>query len=79
MSFNPDLNKQAQEVMYPRKLNNLSHQKNFFNTTSSLCQLAKHLGIFLKSDLNFSCYIKEKMLKAMKGIGIIKKISKTLS
>ena len=48
ISFNPDLNKQAQEVMYPRKLNNLSHQKNFFNITSSLCQLAKTFRNFFK-------------------------------
>ena len=48
MSFNPNLNKQAQEVMYPRKLNNLSHQKNFFNITSSLCQLAKTFRNFFK-------------------------------
>ena len=31
MSFNPDLNKQAQEVVFSRKLNKSSHPKMFFN------------------------------------------------
>ena len=35
--------------------------------------------MFLDESLNFSYHIKEKMSKAMKGIGIIKKLSKTLS
>ena len=34
--------------------------------------------MFLEDSLNFSYHIKEKMFKAMKGIGIIKKLSKTL-
>ena len=31
MSFNPDLNKQAQEVIFSRKLNESSHPKIIFN------------------------------------------------
>ena len=34
--------------------------------------------MFLDKSLNFSCQIKEKMPKTTKGIGIIKKLSKTL-
>ena len=38
MSFNPDLNNQAQKVIFSRKINNLlSHQKNFFNNTPVVC------------------------------------------
>ena len=29
ISFNPDLNEQAQEVIFSRKLKKLSHQKSF--------------------------------------------------
>ena len=66
MSFNPDLNKQAQEV-------------TFFNNALVVCvNWQKSLGMFLDESLNFSYHIKEKMSKAMKGIGIIKKLSKTL-
>ena len=35
--------------------------------------------MFLDQGLNFSYHIKEKMSKEMKGIGIIKKFSKTLA
>ena len=34
--------------------------------------------MFLDEDLNFSYHIKEKMSKAMRGKGVIKKLSKTL-
>ena len=34
--------------------------------------------MFLDESLNFIYYIKEKMFKAIKGIGIIKKLCKTL-
>ena len=30
--FNPDLSKQAQEVMFSRKTNNISHSTTTFNT-----------------------------------------------
>ena len=38
----------------------------------------KHLGMFLNESLNFSYHTKEKMSTAMKGTGVIKKVSKTL-
>ena len=38
----------------------------------------KHLGIYLDEKLNFSHHIKEKMTKAMKGVGVIKILSKML-
>ena len=42
MSFNPDLNKQAQEVILSRKLNKSSHPKIFLNNAPvGLCQLAQ--------------------------------------
>ena len=38
ISFNPDLNNQAQKVIFSRKINNLlSHQKNLFNNTPVVC------------------------------------------
>ena len=38
----------------------------------------KLLGMHLDGTLNFTLRIKEKMSKALKGIGIIKKLSKSL-
>ena len=79
MSFNPYLRKQAQEVVFSRKVNKSSHPKIFFNNAPVVCaSWQKHLGMFLGKSLNFSYHIKEKMTKAMKGICIIKKLSKTL-
>ena len=80
MSFNYDLNKQDQEVVFSRKLNKSSHPKIFFNNAPVVCvSWQKHLGMFLEEILNFSYHIKEKISKVMKGIGIIKKLSKTLT
>ena len=37
MSFNPDLNKQAQRVIFSWKLNKPSHPKIFFNNAPVFC------------------------------------------
>ena len=37
MSFNLDLNKQAREIVFSRKLNKSSHSKNFFNNAPVVC------------------------------------------
>ena len=79
MSFNPDLNKQAQEVMFSRKMTKPSHPQVFFNDIPvSRVSFQKHLGIYLDEKLNFNHHIKEKMTKAMKGIGVFKRLSKIL-
>ena len=77
MIFNPDLSKQAQEVIFSRKTNKISHPTTTFNTVArTSCQ--KHLGLYLDEKLNFSQHIKIKISKANKGIGIIKRLSHIL-
>ena len=79
MSFSSDLNKQAQEVIFSRKMTKSSHPQVFFNDIPvSRVSFQKHLGIYLDEKLNFNHHIKEKMTKAMKGIGVIKRLSKML-
>ena len=79
MSLNPDLNKQAKEVIFSRKLNKPSHPKIVFNSAPVVwTDWQKHLGMYLDKALNFNLYIKENMSKAMKGIGVIQKLNKTL-
>ena len=79
MSFDPDLNRQAQEVIFSRKLNKPSHPKIVFNSAPVVCtDWQKHLGMYLDKALNFNLHIKEKMSKAMKGIGVIQKLNKIL-
>ena len=79
MSFNPDKSKQAQEVIFSRKTQRVIHPPAIFNNmpvVRSSCQ--KHLGIYLDEKLNFSNHIKEKISKANKDIGIIRKLNNFL-
>ena len=47
MSFNPDLNKKAQKVVFSGKLNKSSHPKIFFNNVPVVhASWQKHLGMF---------------------------------
>ena len=49
-----------------------------FNSASVVCAgRQKHLGMYLDKALSFKFHIKEKMSQAMKGIGVIQKLSKT--
>ena len=74
MSFNPDQNKQPQEVIFSRKIT-----KSYFNNMPIFSvNFQKHLGIYLDGKLNFSNDIKEKIYKAMQGVGVIRKLSKIL-
>ena len=61
MSFNSDMNKQAQEGIFSRKLNKSSHTKIFFNNAPVVCEnWQKHLGMYLHEILNFSTILKGK-------------------
>ena len=73
MSFNPEVTKQAQEVVFSRKSQKVTHPTVYFNNspvTQSSSQ--KHLGFHLDEKLNFIDHIKEKISKANKGIGALK-------
>ena len=79
MSFNPDVSKRALKVIFSRKQAKSVHPDLVFNNTlvhQTHCQ--KHLGVYLDMKLNFKLHFKEKISKAMKGIGIIKKLSNIL-
>ena len=76
MQFNPDPNKQAQEVYFSKKTNNeSSHPVSFNNTKVVICSSQKHLRIVLDQQLNFNDHIQSKMTKCYKMIGIIKRLS----
>ena len=53
-------------------------QISFNNVPVSHASFQIHLGIYLDEKLNFKYHIKEKMTKAMKGIGVTKRLSKVL-
>ena len=79
MLFNPDLTKQAQEVIFLRKNIKTDHPIVYFNEAPiahTTCQ--KHLGMHLDEKLNFNHHINEKIAKANKGIGRIRKLAHVL-
>ena len=75
MSFNPDPCKQAQEVIFSRKLKNVSHPPLVFNNANvSSCKSQKHLGVLLDSKLTFQEHCKT-VLSIINGIiGLLRKL-----
>ena len=80
MVFNPDITKQAIEVIFSVKKKKPVHPELVFNGIPvSREENTKHLGIYLDSGLNFSKHIREAVLKATKGISLLKYLSKYVS
>ena len=77
MVFNPDMSKQAIEVIFSCKKHKPDHlELNFNGIPIAREPFTKHLGVYLDSRLNFSKHIKEQILKAMKGVSLLKFLSK---
>ena len=80
MSFNPDPNKQAQEDIFSRKLNKPNHPSlNFNNMVVIQSTTHKHLGMILDTKLDIQEYLKDKLSKISKTIGLLKKLLKILT
>ena len=76
MQFNPDPNKQANEIMFSQKSNVHSYPPLTFNNNDvKKCVQEKHFGIILDSKLDFNIHVDNKILKSHKIIGIIKSLS----
>ena len=79
MSFNPDPQKQAVELIFSKKKIETNHPEILFNNTPVMQVVEhKHLGIVLDSKLSFSSHIKAAIYKATKGIGIFRFLSRCL-
>ena len=80
MLFNPDKNKQAIQVIFSQKKDTLVHPPLFFSESEVVIKAEhKHLGMILYSKLTFSSHIKETIVKARRGIGNIRFLSKYVS
>ena len=78
MNFNPDLNKHA-ELLFSCKKNSPNRPSLLFNESGvRKVKEQKHLGLTLDSKVSFERHVNEKIIKAKKGIGIIKYFSKFL-
>ena len=79
MSFNPDSSKQAQEVIFSRKLQKSTHPTlSFNNNTATQSVTEKHLEIMLDTKLDFQGHLKSILNKVNKTIGLFRKLHKTL-
>ena len=79
MIFNHDLIKQAQEVIFSRKLNKPVHPKlTFSNSCVSQTESQKYLGLILDNKLNFSEHLKGVLDKISKTTGLIRKFQPVL-
>ena len=80
MQFNPDINKQAIQVIFSQKKGTVVHPPIFFNGSEVAVKLKhKHLGMILDSKLNFHSHIREAIVKARRGIEIIRFLFKYVS
>ena len=75
MSFNPDITKQAIEVTFSKKVLPSNLPQLLFNNFVVLNQdVHKHLGLILDKGLTFDHHLKEKIAKANRGIGLIRRL-----
>ena len=73
MTFNLQLSKPAQDVIFSRKVVKISHLSfNFDRVPVSHTPCQEDLSLFLDEKLSFNHYIDLKISKASKRIGIIK-------
>ena len=76
MSFNPDISKQAEEIIFSRKAVKASHIAVFFNDIPvDRCSTHKHLGMYLDEKLNFGHHITEKNCKSQERYRFYQKIT----
>ena len=76
MAFNPDPNKQANEVLFSCKTKKVDHPPIYFNGFPVVkVSETKHLGLILQSKLSFEKHLTEKIKKAKRIIGIIKHLN----
>ena len=80
MVFNPDITKQAVEVIFSVKRKKPNHPDLFFNDIPVAREdFTKHLGLYVDSKLNFAKHISEAVRKATKGLSLLKFLSKYVS
>ena len=80
MQFNPDITKQAIEVIFSHKINKPIHPILTFNGIPvARKDSTKHIGLILDEKLSFRKHIKEALIKAKNGLGMLKFISRYVS
>ena len=79
MEFNPDPNKQAQEVHFTDRTNKyITLSITFNNSIVETISLQKHLRLILDEELNFNEHLESKINKCYKIINFLKWLSNKL-
>ena len=79
MTFNPNPNKQAQEVIFSRKIRKTLHPPLTFNNNSvKEVQFQKHLGDYLDGRLDFHEHLQNMFKKINKTISLLRKLQNNL-
>ena len=77
MKFNPDMSKQAVEVIFSHKRKKPVHPPLTFNDIPvKRVSETKHIGLTLDEKLNFRSHISKKANTANKGLGLLKFLAK---
>ena len=72
MNFNPDRSKQAQEIIFTRKLKKSTHSPLLFNNNYvSQVNSQTYLGVILDVKLTFEKHLKNVFNKTNKMIGLL--------
>ena len=75
MNFNPDPSKQAEEIIFSRKLQKTNHNQVYFNHNSvKQVPSQNHLGMYLDNKLNFQKHLNNVLSKVSKTIGLLRKL-----
>ena len=79
MSFDPDLSKQAQEVIFSRKSKRSAHPLLVFsNNNVSQTYSQKRLGVILDFKLTFEEHLNNVLAKVNKAVGLLCKLRNKL-
>ena len=77
MLFNPDISKQALEVIFSNNKTISTFDPLVFNTIPVKQVIeTMHIGMILDNRLNFESHIAKKIPKANQGLGILKQLKK---
>ena len=80
MSFNPDPNKQAEEVIFSRQLKKVYHPPLHFNNNNvSQASSQKHLGLTVDNRSTFDERLTNMSDKISKTIELLRKLENTVS
>ena len=80
MQFNPDRSKQTIQTIFSQRKDAVVYPPVFFNGSEVAVKAEhKHFTMTLDSKLNFQSHIREAIIKASRGIGMIHYLSKYVS